>query len=246
MGQPAYLTATSQKSLAPGLSQLVESIVRTMSAAFGSFLIVEVWFGLEETLPESNVPLLPKPAFNIILPKQNHITKTVGVLENELAAIKIHQTRAKVHLVHTGRTAPSRLPVLLPEAIADELNCVTLGIVVRPIYRQAETGENLPLVHQAMMRDFNQALQRTFFSFVRNQTKYRPPHYQMLGRHAMVKAVWTIDQQLAQISSSFDFLLQVTPVNVHTAWAKFKRQRFEHLPMFHYRPHVQCYRSPTP
>ena len=88
-----------------------------------------------------------------------------------------------------------------------------------------------------MIRDFNLALQRTFFTFVRTQTKYRPPHYQVLGRHATVKAVWQIDKQLAEISSSFDFLLQVTPVNAYEAWTRFKRHRFERLPAFLYRPH---------
>ena len=88
-----------------------------------------------------------------------------------------------------------------------------------------------------MIRDFNLAIQRTLFTFVRNQTSYRPPHYQVLGRHATVKAVWHIDKQLAQMNSSFDFLLQITPINAQEAWANFKRRQFNHLPAFRYRPH---------
>lgn len=239
MGQPSYLTASSQKSLSNGVSQLVQSTAKTMSHAFGNFLIIEIWSGLEDHSEADIDPVLPRPAFNIVVSKQSEITDTLEVLENELSKIKIHQKRAEVKVIRTSKSVtPSRLPALIPEAVANELGCTTIGIVVRPIFRQLETGENLPLVHQAMIRELSLALQRTFFAFVRNQTKYRPPHYQMLGRHAMVKSVWSIDKQLAEISNSFDFLLQVTPINATSAWKKFKRQRFEKRPIFHYRPHL--------
>ena len=239
MGQPAYLTASGEKSLASGLSQLVQSTAKTMSLAFGSYLIIEIWSGLDDRLEVDVDPVLPQPAFNIVVSKQSEITDTIEVLENELSQIKIYQKRAVVKIITTSKTAtPPRLPALIPEAIANELGCTTVGIVMRPIYRQLETGENLPLVHQAIIREFSLALQRTFFNFVRNQTKYRPPHYQMLGRRAMVKSVWSIDKQLAEISNGFDFLLQVTPINSTSAWKKFKRQRFEKRPIFHYRPHL--------
>ncbi|MFC1960851.1 flavohemoglobin expression-modulating QEGLA motif protein [Chloroflexota bacterium] len=238
MGQPAYLTASGQKSLIPGLSDLVQSTAQTMSGVFGSFLIIEIWSGLEDSTQDVTDPVFTRPAFNIIVSKQSVTADTIEVLENELANIEIHQKRAEVNIIRTSKTSPPRFPALLSESVANELGCTTIGIVVRPIYRQSTTNENLPLVHQAMIRKFNLALQRTFFTFVRTQTKYRPPHYQMLGRHAMVKAVWNIDMQLAEVSNSFDFLLQVTPTNAHTAWKQFKRLQFEHLPLFHYRPHA--------
>lgn len=237
--QPAYVTASGQKALASGLSKLIEGTAKTMAGAFGGFLIVEVWSGLESDALETSVatePVVRRPAFNIIVPKQAGISETIDVLEKELAAIEINQQSAEVKVIHGGKLTPPRLPSLIPDSIASALGCVTIGIIVRPIYRQTDTGENLPLIHQAMIREFNQALQRAFFTFVRTQTKYRPPHYQMLGRHAMVKAVWTIDKQLSDISTSFDFLLQATPINAHSAWTKFKRQRFQHMPVFRYRP----------
>lgn len=238
MGQPAYLTASSQKSLATGLSQLVQRTAETMSKAFGSFLIIEIWSGLEDDSEDDTNTIFQNPAFKIIAPDQKGTAKSVAVLENELANIEIHQKRAEVNVVSDGKSSPPRLPALLPESVAQELGCITIGIVVRPIYRQSATSKQLPLVHQALIREFNRALQRTFFAFVQNQTKYRPLHYEMLGRHATVKAVWTIDKQLAKIGSSFDFLLQVTPINASSAWRKFKRGRFEQIPTFHYRPHV--------
>jgi uncharacterized protein (TIGR02421 family) len=235
-----HLIASGHRTLGPSLSQLVGNIMQSMSSVFGSYLIVEIWSGLEDDLQrEAEVDgALSKPAFNIVVPNCNGLANTIQTLENELANIAVHQTRATVNLVNTGRPTPPRFPSLLSEAIANELGCEIIGIVVKPIYRNLKTGESLPLVHQAMIRDFNLALQRTFFTFVRTQTKYRPSHYQALGRHATVKAVWQIDKQLAEISSSFDFLLQVTPVNAHEAWTKFKRHRFERVPAFQYRPHI--------
>jgi uncharacterized protein (TIGR02421 family) len=67
-------------------------------------------------------------------------------------------------------------------------------------------------------------------------TKHQPAHFHMLGRRAVVKAVWEVDQRLAKVSNAFDFLLQATPVNSHQAWIEFRRSRFEQAPVFHYRP----------
>lgn len=234
MGQPAYITASGKKPLLSGLSKLVENTVQTMASAFGNFLIVEIWS--DQEVYEETETILPQPAFKIMLSKDANIPNTVDVLAEQLATIKIHQTLSDVKIIRTTRRHPAQMKPLISEARAQELGCTTIGIAVRPIYRQTETGEILPLIHQALINELSRALQQTFFSFAHSQTKFRPAHYQMLGRRAMVKAVWTIDKQLADIGSSFDFLLQVTPINSHTAWAKFKRQKFQKLPTFHYRP----------
>ena len=52
----------------------------------------------------------------------------------------------------------------------------------------------------------------------------------------MVRAVWTVDTQLAEVSQAFDFLLQVTPINSEAAWQQFRASRCERLPSFHYLP----------
>ena len=52
----------------------------------------------------------------------------------------------------------------------------------------------------------------------------------------MVKAVWEVDQKLAEISNAYDFLLLVTPINIDQSWNKFKSSKFQKDPIFHYRP----------
>jgi uncharacterized protein (TIGR02421 family) len=57
-----------------------------------------------------------------------------------------------------------------------------------------------------------------------------------LGRRAVVKAVWQVDAQLAEASSAFDFLLQVTPINAGAALRQFKASNCERVPDFQYLP----------
>jgi uncharacterized protein (TIGR02421 family) len=80
------------------------------------------------------------------------------------------------------------------------------------------------------------ALRKTFFAFARSQTTHRPPHFHELGRRAVVKSVWQVDRQLAEVGAQFDYLLNVTPINTSSAWAEFKRVKYEKIPDFHYSP----------
>jgi uncharacterized protein (TIGR02421 family) len=126
-------------------------------------------------------------------------------------------------------------PLLLANR-ARSLNCYVIGLEVAPIYQHPDTGELFPVVLQTLHRGLARALKRGFFEFTRVQTTHQPKNYKVLGRRAVVKAVWDVDRQLADISNTFDFLLQVTPINVQEAWLAFKRNRFQQTPTFHYRP----------
>jgi hypothetical protein len=53
-----------------------------------------------------------------------------------------------------------------------------------------------------------------------------------------VRAVTEADRALTEISRSFDFLLQVTPVNAERARLQFLRDGAERDPEFDYRPLV--------
>ena len=79
-------------------------------------------------------------------------------------------------------------------------------------------------------------LNRTFFSFVRSRTLHRPRHFHALGRRTIGSAVRKVDEHLSKIKGSLDFLLYVTPINVDSAWAQFRRGRYQHVPEFFYRP----------
>lgn len=221
MSQPSYIIASAQKSL--GLPALVQRIAAEMEAVFGGFLLVELWSLPEETSTEP----LQSPAFRLLVP--DGLPATVQALENALSRIEIGGLWASVEIETGVRPVPARFPSLLN---GDQ---PTIGIGVKPIYRM--NGMLLPLVHQALIEEMNRVFQRAFFLFARTQTRMHPPHFHVLGRRAVVKAVWEIDRQLTEIDSSFDFLLQTTPINTAAAWRSFRRSKFERPPTLYYRPH---------
>ncbi|HEX5033666.1 MAG TPA: flavohemoglobin expression-modulating QEGLA motif protein, partial [bacterium] len=92
-----------------------------------------------------------------------------------------------------------------------------------------------PLLLRQLQRGLDRAFQKTFFEFMKTRTTQRPANYQVLGRRAVVKAVWEVDRQLAEVSNAFDFLLQVTPVNAEHAWRRFKHEGYGKEPVFYYR-----------
>jgi uncharacterized protein (TIGR02421 family) len=108
-----------------------------------------------------------------------------------------------------------------------------VGLEVPPVYR-SPTGV-YPQVLRVLSGELTRALQRGFFEFTRVQTPARPEHYQMMGRRRLVRAVREADRALADIGRSFDFLLDVSPVNSAHAWDEFCRSGRRRAPMLRYR-----------
>jgi len=234
-GEASYITATDNRKQNKQLAFLVKNIAQTLKKSFGSFLIVEVWVSeLEEHGDE-------RPGYNgsfkIIRPRETKILSTIETLEKSLKEIKIRKKKADVDVV-SSKVNPPRLPALLTHLEAEQLGCHIIGIEVSPIYLSDETDHVYPIMYRKLKKGFSLALKNSFFEFARNHTQFRPPNYQSLGRRSMVKAVWEVDKQLADICSDFDFLLQVTPVNANSAWLAFKRNEFQKAPKFIYRPLV--------
>ena len=235
-GEASFLIASSSLQLKPGLSKLIRTVVKTLSGEYGAFLIIELWSGSPNHPQREPAKGVPKPGFRIITSAVRPPTKTVEILEKSLQRIKILKLPATVTLDYSKDRAPAGLPPLIASAEARKLNCFIIGLEVQPIYRHATTGDIYPLVLRTLHRRLARALKQAVFEFSHNQTSHRPPHYQALGRRAVVKAVWEVDSQLAAISNSFDFLLQVTPVNADSAWTTFKQSHCERIPVLYYRP----------
>lgn len=236
MGQPSYLIASSDRWLQKGLSDLIQNVVKTLSTEFGAFLILEICSA--NTSENINDPdkLTLAPKFQIATQSNLSPSKTVETLEEALRAIRIQKMESTVTIARGRKITAPDLPTFLPPRFLSEVGCAVIGLEVRPIYRAPETDELFPLIRRALARELTRALQKTFFQFSCSQTTHRPAHFHVLGRRAVVKAVWEVDRQLAEISNEFDFLLQVTPINTESAYTSFKRQHFERTPVFNYRP----------
>ncbi len=110
-----------------------------------------------------------------------------------------------------------------------------LGIRVPPLYRN-EAGAFLPGRFRAYRRRLDIALKHVAFRFVREATTERPPHFQVFGTQTPSKVVWRVDRELEQISESFSFLLDITPLHSERAYQAFARSGYRTEPRWQYRP----------
>jgi uncharacterized protein (TIGR02421 family) len=234
MGEASYLIASGKRKQQKQLSNLVQSIAKTLKESFGSFLIVEIWKSSDGDLADENDSF--KPTFKVFHPRKTYIASTIETLQKALNGIKIRKVKAETFVEVASKIVPTGLSPLLTIAQAKELGCNHIGIEVSPIYYNPKSGESFPIVRRELQKKFSRALKNSFFEFTNRHTPYRPMHYHSLGRWSMVKAVWEVDQQLAEICNGFDFLLQVTPTNDNSAWAEFQRNKTERMPEFIYRP----------
>jgi uncharacterized protein (TIGR02421 family) len=233
--EASYLVGSGSPQQALGLKKLAESVVATVAPEFGAFLIVEILAG-EPACSDAAGGAGAGPAFHLIAPKREELDEFLDAFERELSLVRLGRGRPDVRVTEAGRVLPRSLTPLISAAAAGRTNCFVLGLEVRPIYRDPETGDLYPLVLRELRRKLSLALKRSFYAFTNTLTTQRPSHYHVLGRRAVVKAVWNVDSGLAEVADSFDFLLQVTPVNAAQAWNSFRRSGYERAPVLRYRP----------
>lgn len=238
LGEAAYIRAPGDRRFFAGLSLLVESLARASVEEFGAFLLVEVWSDVEAA-PDGDEGAgqsesLEQPAFRIRHRGVPALSPTVEAFEEALTRVRVRRLRALVDSVVQRRIAPPGLSPLMSEDLLAIRGTHVLGLEVRPIYRR--DSQVFPLELRELHRAVSRSTKRALVGFVRTRTRYQPAHPQMLGRRAVVKAVWEVDRVLAEVSDAFDFLLCVTPVNTHGAWTAFERSHEQKAPRFGYRP----------
>lgn len=235
-GEASYIIASGDPDYHDGLAELVKQISQIMSERFGAFLLVELWslqdVGEDETVEAES----QKPECTIFSPKLGLLTPTVEALKNSLSTMSVNRQRCEVDLQFSKTIAPAKLSPLLSQEVSVKMRCYTNGLGIKPIYHDQE-GETLyPFVLRNLHHGIARALKKSFFAFTRHQTTASPAHYHVLGRRSVTKVVWEVDRALAEINDSFDFLLQVTPVNTNFAWKDFKESGYRKTPRFYYRP----------
>ena len=233
-GEASYLIASGRNIFKSSLTKLVRAIVETQSSHFDAFLIIEIW-SRDESISNEYDPNLANPEFNIITSSLRPATQTVETLEDALKRIRVNKRKAILNVVEEKNRPPKHILPLLSEREAARLNCFVIGLEVLPIFRNANTNEIYPLALRRLHFGMSNALKKAAFTFTNRQTNTNLKHFQALGKRALVKSVWEVDRQLAEIDSAFNFLLLVTPVNTDQAWSSFKKYKFEKIPTFYYR-----------
>ena len=233
-GEASYLIIDGRRRLNKSTVTLVSAIAESLAGSFGAFLVVEIWS--DETEEFAAITPEFRPAFRILAQRSDALSSSTLTLNKALSQIRVQQTQALVTQTESTKPGAPGLPRLVPVPLAKQIDCRHLGIGIRPVYEDAGTGETFPLIQRILHRGVGRAIRRAVFKFTRDQTTQRPPHFHALGPRSLVKLVWKVDRELAEITTDFDFLLSVTPVNADQAWRAFKRKRFEVEPRFIYRP----------
>ncbi len=235
-GEASYLVASGAHKYKEDLELLVKTIVDTLSPGPGAFLILEIW------AKESPISIInpingrTAPTFRLLVPSERVPVETVESIESALKRIVVSKNHGRVSTEYTNKPWPSKLPAILKHHDVLKYNCYLIGLEISPIFRDPETNELFPLVLRRIQRGLSIAIKKGAFEFSQKQTTLNPASYKSLGRRAVVKAVWEVDQKLAEISNEFDFLLLVTPVNIEQSYQKFIKNRFDKVPVFYYRP----------
>ena len=233
-GEASYLVASGSGALRSSLRRLVFSIVESQVRKFGAFLIIEIWSS--ENVENTEIdPNLRRPEFRIITSPSRPPAQTVEALDEALKRIKVNRRASKVEIVYDKNRSPARLTPLISATEARNMNCFVIGLEVSSMYQNFITGKVFPLVLRKLHIGISRAFKKAAFQFARRQTTMKPKHFQALGKRALVKSVWEVDKQLADIDNMFNFLLLVTPVNTDQAWSSFNKYKFEKVPIFYYR-----------
>ncbi|QEF98627.1 hypothetical protein Mal15_26820 [Stieleria maiorica] len=235
-GEASYLIGSGGAEFHGGLTELVGTVVETLSAEFGAFLIVELWSAPDGG--KANDPAVPTvlPSFTIRAPGTAKLDNTVEAFRKRLQKTKVLKQGVEVHVQRGVNGYPPDMKPLIDAARARAANCWQIGLVVPPVFRKAGSAIKFPLLMGQLRRSLSVSLRHAYYQFACDRTTHSPPHFHTLGRKAVVKAVWDIDRQLAEVSNQFDYLVQLTPVNPTSAWKEFEAGHCEHPPEFHYRP----------
>jgi len=177
-----------------------------------------------------------REVFTIVSKKRGLLTPEIEVMKNRFSRIKIDKLSASVGIKYTTAIAPPGMQPIIDTKSLSDTNRYILGLAVKPIYQDQEGARLYPFELLKLQECVSKALKKTFFTFVKKHTAAVVTDYRELGRTGVTKEVYKIDDAMAKIEDSFDFLLQVSPVNSKGAWKEFQASDFKKTPVLYYRP----------
>lgn len=222
--ESAYIIAPDDEHCS--IRPIVDVISNYLADKFGGFMLVECWLSEKVDQRSFTIHINQKGALSMASKLTDELAKLhIG---NQPITTKLDKQKTAV--------APPSYSSLIDKQVAKQSEIVLVGIEIAPIYNDLQTGKPYPLFMRELRAAFGKALRKSLFEFVRTNTSYNVTHFEMLGTTVLDNKVWEIDQELAEYSNLFDFLLLVTPINVADAWKNFEKNNFLKSPAFHYRP----------
>ncbi len=209
-----------------GLDRLLEAIAKTLSKLCGAFLLIEIWSVSEA-----------ESTFTIFSKKRGLLTPEVESMKHGLQRVKTNKLKASVDIKYTTNISPQDMkPIIDDKALSCCVNSYMLGLAIKPTYQDQTADILYPYELSKLRKDISKTFKKTFFTFVKKHTTTVTTNYRDLGRNGVTKTVHKVDDAMAKIEDSFDFLLQVSPINSKEAWEKFYESNFKETPTFFYRP----------
>jgi uncharacterized protein (TIGR02421 family) len=221
LGEASYAILDGAMA-AEAYEPILRAIVKAGSSEFGAFLLLELWAG-----PAGS------HEYRVQGPREEG-AETVAVLAESLGALRAGGVTTEVVVESAIDRHPADMPALLTPRECRELACLSLGLVVPPVWR-GEADALYPVFLRTYKRGFSRALRQGLHGFIRVQTTAGIDNYRMLGPSRIDALTLEADRELAAIEESYAFLLLISPVNEEEAWEEFLRQGYDREPELHYR-----------
>lgn len=202
---------------------LLDNLVDELSDA-GEFLIVEL-SSTEVTDVEKPSRPLPVPEIEI----QGNLDRDQELIRTFSEAFEATDILDQSPTIRQAQAVADGL------GIAERADLHYLRLVLSPIWVNPETRDPFPMVLRDLREEMSVALKKAAWSFCRNHTSLPIMHFDELGRQEVLEEDWLVDQELSRISSRFQFLLDITPVNPRAAYREFEESGWKTEPQFHYR-----------
>lgn len=221
LGEASYLVALGDA--VDETHDVVAALAAAATRELDSFLILELWSG-----PADSTEF-------VVHAPTGAAAGTVDALCRGLREMTDPDVRTTVRVRQTDARHPPDLDPLLTTQECWDIGCLLVGLEVPPIFRDAETGTVYPVFLRRLRQLLSGVLRQTAFDFARVQTSAGFESYRAVGPRRFGREVADADRALADIESSYQLLLLVSPVNVGEAWAAFRDSQFSRAPQFRYR-----------
>ena len=223
--QASHIVADSFDDAAADLREFT----KVTADLFGACLLIEIIELSEDRRLKDDDPSLPPFEIEVVCNEQVGAAEARDAFTNAIKSSKMRYRRPQVKKRSRLFTDDELL-----KKLAREIPFLRIGIA--PIYRQPSAEQIYPELLEQLVAHLYDALLKAVFAFACTATSFKAKSHRALGRKIVIEGVHRVDRQMDAICSSFDFLLDLTPINAEEAWQIFRKKRFAETPVFHYRP----------
>jgi uncharacterized protein (TIGR02421 family) len=210
---------------------VIEAIAGKLCETNERVLLVSLYDLPRDPTLDDTAPRLEKFTSRLGASDDSAARAAASRLERALGAIEVDLRTCTVERVSPGRLEPG-VAALVDRSAG--LSHISLGLPQN--YRVPGEDRIYPqLLHELSIGVFD-ALLQAFCIFIAETSHRAPASHRALGRSSFIAAARTVDRKLFRVSTSFDFLLSISPINSAAAYEQFKASKFRDEPVFRYRP----------